>query len=58
MSHTTDETMEVKANGGAKQQTVKEENKNKSLTIRPFIVYPYTSQLCGVILKWLKRTVC
>lgn len=28
MSHTTDETMEVKANGGAKQQTVKEENKN------------------------------
>lgn len=28
MSHTTDETMEAKANGGAKQQAIKEENKN------------------------------
>ena len=31
MSHSTDETMEVKANGGAKQQTVKEENKKLSV---------------------------
>jgi hypothetical protein len=30
MSHTTDETMEAKANGGAKQQAVKEENKKIS----------------------------
>ena len=27
MSHTTDETMEAKANGGAKQQAIKEKNK-------------------------------
>lgn len=28
MSHTTDETMEAKANEDVKQQAVKEENKN------------------------------